>query len=352
MSLERTYKSLANLENEKHITASQMFDFMVGFVSEIYKHNGIKGISGQDMGDRENLVFNAFALSDMLLSVVKNHQEVILMQDDALALQNIFSQIEDIHKKLSVKSEEIQDLKLKREELVEASEKLQKETQALLEVKKECDSLEDKIKELNDIKLLGVEEKRDSLKNDLRTRQNKHSIIVENIKSVEAEIAVMEGELNKKKDENIKISDIKKEKELEFELLSKEKKSLELTLCELEQKKNECDSWIKNFRTIHSEMEKNIEEYSARYREIYLAVNCFLNEEFIRNHLFSNHEGQITLVKDNYPDLDLLTGEIKDVDAFRRWLDALQKRIESLMDVYQEELRKIHDCSSVITGEI
>jgi novel protein (fragment) len=351
MSLERTYKSLANLENEKHITASQMFDFMVGFVSEIYKHNGIKGISGLDMGDRENLVFNAFALCDMLLSVVNSHQEVILMQDDALALQNIFSQIEDIHKKLSVKSEEIQDLKLKREELVEASEKLQKETQALLEVKKECDSLEDKIKELNDIKLLGVEEKRDSLKNDLRTRQNKHSIIVENIKSIEAEIAVMEAELKKKKDENIKISDIKKEKELEFELLSKEKKSLELTLCELEQKKNECDSWIKNFRTIHSEMEKNIAEYSARYREIYLALNCIFNEEFIRDHIFSVKEAQTKLITENYPDLGLFVCEIKNFNDLRRWLDALQKRIESLIDVYQEELRKIHDCSSVITEE-
>ena len=341
MSLERTYKSLANLENEKHITASQMFDFMVGFVSEIYKHNGIKGISGLDMGDRENLVFNAFALCDMLLSVVNSHQEVILMQDDTLALQNIFSQIEDIHKQLSVKREEIQDLKLKREELVEASEKLQKETQALLEVKKECDSLVDKIKELNDIKLLGVEEKRDRLKSDLQNRQNRYIVIVKDITSIEAEIATIEAKINKKKDENIKISDIKKEKEMEYELLSKEKKSLELTLCELEQKKNECDNWIKNF-----------EEYTARYREIYLVVNCFLNEEFIRNHLFSNHEGQITLAKDNYPDLDLLTGEIKDVDAFRRWLDALQKRIESLIDVYQEELRKIHDCSSVITGEI
>ena len=275
MSLERTYKSLANLENEKHITASQMFDFMVGFVSEIYKHNGIKGISGLDMGDRENLVFNAFALCDMLLSVVNSHQEVILMQDDTLALQNIFSQIEDIHKQLSVKREEIQDLKLKREELVEASEKLQKETQALLEVKKECDSLVDKIKELNDIKLLGVEEKRDRLKSDLQNRQNRYIVIVKDITSIEAEIATIEAKINKKKDENIKISDIKKEKEMEYELLSKEKKSLELTLCELEQKKDECDNWIKNFRTIHSEMEKNIEEYTARYREIYLVVNCF-----------------------------------------------------------------------------
>ena len=210
----------------------------------------------------------------------------------------------------------------------------------------------DKIKELNDIKLLGVEEKRDRLKSDLQNRQNRYIVIVKDITSIEAEIATIEAKINKKKDENIKISDIKKEKEMEYELLSKEKKSLELTLCELEQKKNECDNWIKNFRTIHSEMEKNIEEYTARYREIYLVVNCFLNEEFIRNHLFSNHEGQITLAKDNYPDLDLLTGEIKDVDAFRRWLDALQKRIESLIDVYQEELRKIHDCSSVITGEI
>ena len=102
---------------------------------------------------------------------------------------------------------------------------------------------------------------------------------------------------------------------------------------------------------MHFEMEKNIKEYSLRYWEIYLILNCIFNEEFILNNIISLKEARTKLMTENYLDLGLFVCEIKNYNGLRRWLDALQKRIESRIDVYQEELRKIHDCRSVITEE-
>ena len=102
MSLERTRKSIANLEKKQHITTAQMFDVITRLVRETFEHNGAEDISQMAQGSREELIVYAYALSEMLLSTVKQNQDTIQEQEDSAELQNVFSQIEQVRADLSL----------------------------------------------------------------------------------------------------------------------------------------------------------------------------------------------------------------------------------------------------------
>lgn len=117
MSLERTCKSIANLEGRRQITTAQMLDVIIRFVEETFVHNGVGDLSEMEHGDREALVIDAYALSRMLLSVVKQNEEMIWEQDDQEKLQDVFSQIEEVRGKLSQKKQEIQEIRNRKKTL-------------------------------------------------------------------------------------------------------------------------------------------------------------------------------------------------------------------------------------------
>ncbi len=343
MSLERTYRSISNLEEENSISTSQLFDFIIGFVSDAYKHSGVKDFSGLEMGDREDLVLNAFALSDMLLSVVGKNDEIILQQDDAAELQKTFSKIKEIRDTLAQKSKEVEELKKKKTELKEETDKLQIENDALLLVRKECEELESEIEKLNDPTLKGIEEKRDSLKNELKDRQDKRS-------GLDTQIGELEKKIRETKNEHDKAQVKFRESQAEYDAIQGKKKALEEGIEDLERKKKECEEWIATFNSMNAEKADLVEEYNAMYSQILTAINSVFNEEYIREHLFTTNEKGDKPTTDNYPDLALFTDEIKSIEDLKKWIDALEKRITSLLGVYQDELYQLNKCGSSITA--
>lgn len=345
MSLERTYKSIRNLENEEQITTSQLFDFMIGFAIEVFKHNGVKDISGMSMGERENLVYYAFDLSNMLLSVINENEDAILRQDDAAELQSIFSQIKELRSELAKKSKDVKRLKEKKARLQEERDKLRKENETLFSVRNECGELEDEIGMLNDPALKGIEEMRDSLRDELRRRQEKYS-------DLSSEIGELERQINDTNDQCNNAREELANKQSDFDKVIKEKESLEQSTQELEKNKKKCEEWIAGFRNCNSEMMKNIEEYNALYSQIYTAVNSIFNEEYIKEHLFSSEEKNGKPTADSYPDLSLFTDKIESADDLKDWLNTLQCRIKGLLEVYQDELGRLIECSSNIIADI
>lgn len=344
MSLERTYRSIRNLEAEKNISTSQLFDFIIGFVSEVYKHSGVRDYSGLEMGDREDLVLSAFALSDMLLSVVGKNEDIILQQDDAVEIQNTFSQIKEIRNNLSKKCKEAEALKNTKAELKEEKDKLQIENDALLLIKKECEEMEMEIDRLNDPALEGIEEKKNSLIGELKDRQSKKSVLDDQIEQLEKKI-------RETKSEQDKTEVVFKEKQAQYDVIKEKKKMLQVGIEELEGKKKECEEWIANFNRMNADKVELIEEYNAMYSQILTAINGVFNEDYIREHLFTTNEKDVKPTTDNYPDLALFTNEIKSIEDLRNWINALEKRIKSLLAVYQDELCQLNKCCSTITAD-
>ena len=345
MSLERTYKSISNLENEEQITTSQLFSFINGFVREVFKHNGVKGISGMSMGECGDLVLSAFALSDLLLSVINKNEDAILRQNNAAKLQSTFSEINVLHSELAKKKYEVEELKEKKAKLQEERDKLRKENEYLLSVQNECGELEDEIGRLNDPVLKGIEEKRDSLRDELKKREEKYSDFNSEISGLEKKIRDANNQCNNAREELAN-------KQFDLDRVEKEKETLGQSIQELEKKQKLCEDWIAQFRNDNSEMMKKSEEYNVLYSQIYTAVNSIFNEEYIKEHLFSSEEKNGKPTTDSYPDLALFTDKIDSADDLSDWLNTLQCRIKSLLEIYQDELGRLIECSSSITADI
>ena len=145
MSLERTRKSIANLEKKQHITTAQMFDVITRLVRETFEHNGAEDISQMAQGSREELIVYAYALSEMLLSTVKQNQDTIQEQEDSAELQNVFSQIEQVRADLSEKIQEIKNLQSRKNMLSEEKQRLEQKNDEREKLKEECEALQIKI---------------------------------------------------------------------------------------------------------------------------------------------------------------------------------------------------------------
>ena len=74
MSLELSKKGISNLENGGQITVAQMFDFIKRFIKETYKHDGVKKLTDMPEGSSEEVIINAYALSEVIVSMVKGHE--------------------------------------------------------------------------------------------------------------------------------------------------------------------------------------------------------------------------------------------------------------------------------------
>lgn len=343
MNFTRTSKGIARLERESKITVTQMLDFIKRFMAETFEYNGVEGIADMEQGNCENLIINAYVLSDALVSVIKQNEESILKWDDAAELQTVFGQIKEANAELEKKSEAAKKLCAQKEILEAERERLKKQNEKLLEAQNECEMLETDIRKLDDSILADMEQRRDDLRDELATRRKKYEEINTSIRGYELKMNEMNREISKAQNEW-------SQREAEYGNTVKQKENLERALQELEDKKSECESWISEFRTVNDEMLRSSEEYEARYAQIYTAINSIFGEQYIKEHLFSL-DGSQNLTHGNYPDLSIFPDEVTNIDDFRSWLERIQQRIKSLLGVYQEELRKLLECSVNITRD-
>lgn len=301
MSLERTRKSIANLEKKQHITTAQMFDVITRLVKETFEHNGAEDISQMAQGSREDLIIYAYALSEILLSTVKQNQDTIQEQEDSAELQNVFSQIEQVRADLSEKIQEIKNLQSRKNMLSEEKQRLEQKNDEREKLKEECEALQIKIT---------------------------------------AEKAAAE-----------KTEKEKLQKQLEYDNILAKKKELEEKVQYYKQQKAECDAWILKYETEHAKIMQNCEEYAAKYAQIYTAINSIFREQYLKEHLYAMTDNGAELTPDNYPEIALFPERIDSLDTFQIWQDAMQTRIEGLLTVYQEALQKLAECTSRMTAD-
>lgn len=344
MSLERTRKSIENLEQKPHITAAQMFDAITRFVRETFVHNGAEDITQMAQGSREDLILHTYALSEMLLSVIEQNQDIIGKQEDAAQLQDIFSQIGKTRDDLAEKSREIKKLQSQKALLSEKKEKLEQKQKDGWKLKKECDALEKEIDKLNDAAFDDMKQKQEALAEELKQRtmrqEEMHQQICVYHKKIEEETeAAQNAEKEKKKTES------------EYQRALEQKKDLEKAVRDYAAKKKECEAWILECKTANAQMLQNSEEYTAKCVQIYTAVNSIFHEQYIREHLYTQTGDGSKLTPDTHPDFALFPEQIDSLDSFQTWLDAIQKRIEGLLDVYQEALGSLTECISCMTAD-
>lgn len=345
MSLERTRKSIARLEGMKNITTAQMLDAITRFVRETFVHNGVGHISQMDQGSREELIICAYALSEMLLSVTGQNQETINGQDDAAELQAVFSQMNQLHADLAEKKREIKTLQNQKTVLSVQKKELERQKDAGRKIEKECKSLEEDIKKLKETALPGIEKKRDELEAELE-KCNRHYAEVKHQADVYSKKITQELETAQNAEKE------KAKKKLEYSRLLEQNKDLEKAVQDYENKKKEYEAWVRECKARRVQMFQNSEEYAARCFQIYTAVNSIFNEGYIKEHLYCQAKKGMIPAADDYPDFALFPDQIDSLDTFQKWLDTIQGRIEGLLAVYQEELKRMAECTGRMTADI
>lgn len=190
-----------------------------------------------------------------------------------------------------------------------------------------------------------MEKKRDDLRRKLQQRAGHHEEILTQISNYNEKIAI----------ENTKTEALEQElakKESDCRQALEKKNQLEQTIQKLAEQKLSYEAWILECSTKKEQMMQNCEEYMAKYSQIRTAVNSILNEDYIRQHLYFQTGDSANLAAGHYPDLMIFPNRIDSPDALRKWLDTIQNRIGSLLAVYQEQLKKLVECSSRMTADI
>ena len=344
MSLELSKKGFSNLENGGQITVAQMFDFIKRFIKETYKHDGVKKLTDMPEGSSEEVIINAYALSEVIVSMVKGHEGEILRHDFADELQKTFAEIDSINSEFSKMEKDAQKLIEERVGLKEREAALSQKNAELQVIKKECDKLQESITNLNDSNLEGIAQKRDVLRDELKKRE---------IQKDELEKVVVNlNDCIKKTDSEIVLAeDESKQKEATYKKALERQSELKALISEFEEKKNECEKWIEAFKDENFRMIEFSEKYSALYAQIYTSINSIFNESYIRENLFAA-KGNNDFKAMEYPDLSIMETPINNVEDLRAWLHAIENRIKGLLTVYQDQLKSLVECSKNITEEV
>lgn len=259
------------------------------------------------------------ANSDGIQSLTSRTQERI--KATVSEAENVRTEAEKICSSLK-ESEELQKRLLK--ERAEAEEKNSKLTQ----IQTECELLSRRISELNDTSLADMESQLDKLKKEAAERESRtHELNAETVRLKE----------------EVKTARAKAEKaEKETQALDIELKKLASAIAEARSAAAGAQDQKKALsEELASVQRRNSEliEYSAKYAEVFNAINAAINDPFTCENLFASlrsAEGRKEIP------LDIPGGvKVETPSDLKKWVDGTQQGIEQMLGTYQEVLRQI-----------
>lgn len=141
MSFELTKNGIKNIEDSKYITVADMLDLIKNFIKDAYKFDRVNKITEMQGGEPEDIIINAYNLSNVLVELIDGHNDSIEENAFANDLKKSFSELEKIEEKLKDETESVGDIQEKRRKLKEKEIEYHK-------IKKDCDDAQEKQRNL------------------------------------------------------------------------------------------------------------------------------------------------------------------------------------------------------------
>ena len=343
MEFKKTEGSIVSLENRTSISIDEMLGIVVCVVSDCYKNLDIKDVTDMSITDPKQMVLNLNAVATMLLRAANSNADAFNELKSTMSQKIIgtVQQLAVVESQYSNVSVDVTDLISKESTLkkkVDDLAAIEKEYRRLVE---ECDSLQKKINLLSDIKLDEIRQRRDSLSAEVAKRQGQRDGLSKEIEGLEQSLNGLNTGIQEDK---VQIESINGK----IDNAKTEKIRLEGIIANLQKELDEIEKWNREFPEIHKGMLDESKRHEAMMAQLRTSMNGIFSDEFLKDNLFSKTENVAELTPQNYPDLSVVTGKINSVDDLRAWSDAVMKRIQGLLAVYQEELRRLVECSKNI----
>lgn len=346
MEFKKTEGSIVTLKNKTSISVDEMLGLVVCAVSDCYKNIGVKDVSGMQVADQKQMILNLNAIASMLLQAANGNAGAFgeLKSSISQKIDGTVRQLNDVNAEYDKTSVQVKSLVEEEAQLSSRKKALEDKMREYRKLEAECEQLQESINDLSNASIDEIREKRDGLASDLTERQKRKDGLETEVRKLEeylkaAQAAVTSADGKRAAIKN-SISDAKKERE-------RLEKSIEQLRSDLE----EVEKWNREFPEIHKAMLEESKSHESMMAQLRTSMNGIFSDEFLTENLFSQSGNLEKLTPDNYPDLNVVTGKISSVADLKAWSENVMKRIQSLMSIYQEELRRLVECSNFSTEE-
>lgn len=341
MEFKKTEGSIVALKDKASISIDEMLGLVVCAVSDCYKNIGVKDVSGMQVADPKQMILNLNAIASMLLQAANGNAGAFgeLKASISQKIEATLHQLDEVNDEYGKTSVHVKTLVEEETQLSSRKKVLEEKMREYRQLESECKKLQASIEELSNASIDEIKEKRDALAADLSERQKRKE-------GLESEVRKLEADLKDAQDAVTSADGKRAEVKNSISAAEKEKARLEESIEQLRKDLEEVEKWNREFPEIHKAMLEESKSHESMMAQLRTSMNGIFSDEFLTENLFSQSGNIEKLTPENYPDLSVVAGKISSVADLKAWSDGVMKRIQSLLYVYQEELRRLVECSN------
>lgn len=331
MAFEDTRENLAALERlARPIQAEELYELLGLVMDEAYGFSGVLDASALNCGDPARLAQAArYVLGDAIQAADRSRDGIGALS--AQGRQECLDARREAERVAAELDEAVQARKGAEEaraRLSEARAQLEREKAELAAALDICGALEARIALLGGASLEETRAERDRLREELSALEREDAALREELSGLIPSV----GRLRQGRDAA----------EQERQAVEAVRDDLERQLAQAEDAVRHANARAEEIRQLLDTLEGQnaaLLESAAKYTALFNALNAVLNEPFLREGLFRPSGGGPIALADS-PDLPALGREFQSAEELRGWMDAVQERIEALINVYREVLRQ------------
>ena len=360
MSFIGTEGSIKNLSSKQRISMEDLFEMLLVVTTDIMDHNKVEEISDVEVDDAHRFVLNSLALGEMFAEALDLNKNLIANESHTAQdkYRDFINQFNDLVQAVKDVRNDIEKAESKREELAQKQKDLEIERGPLVKIVEECDQIQSRIDFLSDPVLDNAEKTRDQLQTELQQRQNSFDALEMQKKEMKIQLDRVQSELDRVNEDILNLNKSIERLSEEKRTKEEDKNGLELGLQNLKDKVAKLDEWLKEYpelsKKISAECQAKSDEQKDKQAEIAVLFNAFtssFNDEFLRATLYKKPESLEELSVDNYPDLNLMPGEIKSFEELKSCVNSISSRVNGLIAVLEQALTKVIEESQKITSD-
>ena len=343
MAFEKTEGSIVALRNKPSVSVNEMLGLVVCAVRDCFNKNRVNDVAHMSVADPRQMVLSLNAIASMLLQAANENANAFTELKDSMR-QNIeatISELSEVGNEYDRTSKDIKEMVDEEKKLEQKKAELEAETREYARIKKECDKLRDDIAALSDADIDEIKAERDKLAEELTERRNRKNHLDGEVSQLQTSLKETDGAVRAA--EALR-ADIKNR----IVSSEQEKKRLEDVIAKLKTDLDEAEKWIREFPEIHKTMLEESKRHETMMAQLRTSMNGIFSDRFLAENLFSKTGKPEKLTPENYPDLNVVSGKINSVADLQIWADGLMKRIQSLIAIYQEELKRLVECGDSI----
>lgn len=339
MEFRKTEGSIVALKNKSSVSVDEMLGLIVCAVTDCYKNNGVKDVTGMGIKDPKQVVLTLNAVASMLLQAASGNADDFneLKASASRKVEATIHELNDVSDDYSKTSKDIKELIDEKEKLEKKKVELETEKREYTRLERECEKLRADIVALSDADIDEIRAVRDKLVEELTERQGQKN-------NLDGEVSKLQTSL-KEADGAVKAAEaLRTDLKNSIASAEQEKERLEGVIAKLNIVLEEVEKWNREFPEIHKTMLEESKRHETMLAQLRTSMNGIFSDAFLTENLFSKTGKPEELTPENYPDLSVVSGKINSVADLKAWADGLMKRIQGLIAIYQEELKRLVVC--------